>query len=329
MLILTKEDVQNALPMSEMIAVTKDAYSSLSAGDAVVPQRIHLSIPAHQGMSLFMPAYLRHQSIDVLAVKTASVFVNNTDRDLPLIHAVVLVLEADTGRPLALLEGGSLTAIRTGAASGAATDLLARENCKVAAIFGAGVQGRTQLEAICTVRHIEKILVFDLRPEVVKTFIAEMAGHGPIPEDIQPAKDPREAVSQADVICCATSSSKPVFDDQFLKPGVHINGVGSYTPQMQEIPPQTVARAALFVDLRSAALSESGDIIQAIKDGFIDEHHIQAELGEIVNGDQPGRVNEHQITFFKSVGIAVQDAAAAHLALDNARKMGLGQEVQL
>jgi alanine dehydrogenase len=156
-----------------------------------------------------------------------------------------------------------------------------------------------------------------------------MAGHGPIPEDIQPAKDPREAVSQADVICCATSSSKPVFDDQFLKPGVHINGVGSYTPQMQEIPPQTVARAALFVDLRSAALSESGDIIQAIKDGFIDEHHIQAELGEIVNGDQPGRVNEHQITFFKSVGIAVQDAAAAHLALDNARKMGLGQEVQL
>lgn len=329
MLILTKEDVQKALPMSEMIAVTKDAFSAYSAGNAVVPQRIHLSIPAHQGMSLFMPAYFHHQAIEALVVKTASVFTNNTARDLPLIHAVVLVLEADSGRPLAVLEGGSLTAIRTGAASGAATDLLARKNCKVAAIFGAGVQSHTQLEAICTVRKIEKIFVFDPNPEVVRIFIDKMAGHGPVPEDIQPANDPREAVSQADVICCATTSKTPVFQHKHLKSGVHLNGVGAYTPDMQEIPPQTVLRSFLVVDSRTSALQEAGDIIQPIQAGLFNEDHIQAEIGEIASGEKAGRTNEHQITFFKSVGVAVQDAAAAHLALDNARKMGLGQEVQL
>ncbi|MGW8225028.1 MAG: ornithine cyclodeaminase family protein [Anaerolineales bacterium] len=329
MLILNKDDVQKALPMREMIAATKDAFAALSAGNAVVPQRIHLSIPAHQGVSLFMPAYFRNESFEALTVKTASVFANNTERDLPLIHAVVLVLEADTGRPLALLEGGSLTAIRTGAASGAATDLLARKNSKVAAIFGAGVQSRTQLEAVCTVRHIEKVFVFDPQPEVVRSFIDEMAGSEPVPEDIQSAEDPQEAVAQADVICCATTSKSPVFQDQHLQSGVHLNGVGAYTPDMQEIPPQTVLRAYLVVDSRASVLHEAGDIIQPIQAGLFDENHIQAEIGEIAMGEKAGRTNEQQITFFKSVGVAVQDAAAAHLALDNALKMGLGQEVQL
>jgi ornithine cyclodeaminase len=156
-----------------------------------------------------------------------------------------------------------------------------------------------------------------------------MAGCGPIPIDIRPAKDPQDAVSEADVICCATTSTSPVFEDQHLKPGVHINAVGAYTPDMQEIPPQTVVRSFLVVDSRSAALSEAGDIIQPIEAGLINAEHIQAELGEIVMGDQPGRIDEDQITFFKSVGVAVQDAAAARLALENAHKMGLGQEVQI
>jgi ornithine cyclodeaminase len=329
MLILTKDEVQRALPMALMIGATKDAYGALSGGKAVVPQRIHLSVEPHGGMSLFMPAYLEHPENEALAVKTVSVFPNNTDRGLPIIHGAVLVLEADTGRPVALLEGGSLTAIRTGAASGAATDILARMDSKVAAIFGAGIQSRTQLEAICTVRRIEKVLVFDPLPEIVENFISEMAGYGPVPDNIQRAATPREAVSMADVICCATTSSLPVFEDQHLMPGAHINGVGSYTPAMQEIPPQTVERSALFVDSRSAALSEAGDIILPIKEGRFDEHHIQAELGEIINGEKPGRENSDQITFFKSVGVAVQDAAAARLALEYARKTSLGQEVQL
>jgi ornithine cyclodeaminase len=228
-----------------------------------------------------------------------------------------------------LLEGASLTAIRTGAASGAATDILARPDSQVAGIFGAGVQSRTQLEAICSIRPIQKVLVFDPRQDQVEEFIQDMAGLGPIPTDLQPASDPQEAVSQADIICCATSSSTPVFADRDLKSGVHINGVGSYTPEMQEVPPETVKRAALFIDSRPAALSEAGDIIQPINDGQITKEHIQAELGEIVLGIESGRTSTDQITFFKSVGNAVQDAAAAQLALENAKKMGLGTNVRI
>jgi ornithine cyclodeaminase len=172
-------------------------------------------------------------------------------------------------------------------------------------------------------------MIYDLRPEQVEKFIREMAGYGPIPTDLRPANEPQEAISQADIICCATTSTAPVFDDHHLKFGVHINGVGSYTPEMQEIPPETVQRAALFVDSRQAALSEAGDIIQPIKADLINAEHIQAELGEIVLGDKPGRIDANQITFFKSVGNAVQDAAAAQLAMNNAQKMGLGQNVSL
>lgn len=329
MLILDKEEVKKALPMSEMISVTKGAFAALSTGKARVPQRIHLPIPAHAGISLFMPAYLSHPTFESLVVKTASVFAHNPERNLPLIHAVVLVLEAETGRPVALLEGSSLTAIRTGAASGAATDLLARSNSQVAAIFGAGVQSRTQLEAVCSVRRFEKILVYDPNPDQSSHFVAEMAGRGHVPEDIQLVNTTQEAVSQADVICCATTSKTPVFEDQHLKPGVHINGVGSYTPEMQEIPPHTVQRSYLVVDSRSAAIQEAGDLIQPIQAGLFTEDHIQAEVGEIAAGRKPGRRDEHQITVFKSVGVAVQDAAAAHLALENARKLGLGKEVEL
>jgi ornithine cyclodeaminase len=276
-----------------------------------------------------MPAYLSHPSFESLVVKTASVFAHNPQRNLPLIHAVVLVLEAETGRPVALLEGSSLTAIRTGAASGAATDLLARSNCRVAAIFGAGVQSRTQLEAICSVRRFEKILVYDPSPDQSSRFVTEMAVRGPVPQDIQPVNTPQEAVSQADVICCATTSNTPVFEDQHLKPGVHINGVGSYTPTMQEIPPSTIQRSYLVVDSRTAAMQEAGDLIQPIQAGLFSADHIQAEIGEIAAKRKQGRTDERQITVFKSVGVAVQDAAAAHLALEIAHKLGLGKEVDL
>ena len=329
MLILSKEEVQQALPMAEMIGITKEAYKALSTGRAYVPQRIHMPIPSHDGMSLFMPAYLQYDHQEALAVKTVSVFPRNAEQALPIIHGAVLVLDAETGRVVALLEGGSLTAIRTGAASGAATDILSRPDSQVAAIFGAGIQGRTQLDAICTVRNIEKVMVYDPQPDMVRKFITDMAGSGSIPGDIQSAESPQQAIAAADVICCATTSSSPVFQDSHLKPGVHINGVGSYTPEMQEIPAQSVARSTLFVDSRSAALQEAGDIIQPIQEGLISESHIQAEIGEILVGEHPGRIDSDQITFFKSVGIAVQDAAAAHLALTNATHLGLGQEVTL
>ncbi len=328
MLILRAAEVRAALPMAQAIQAMKSAFVALRDGRAQVPLRVHLPIQPHEAVSLFMPAFVDDEAGQALAVKVVSVFPHNPRRGLPLIHAAVLVLEADTGRPLALMEGGSLTAIRTGAASGAATDLLARPDSRIAAIFGAGVQARTQLEATCTVRPIQTAWIYDPHMEKARAMIAELGGKGPIPEDLRLAETPQQAVAEADVICTATTSATPVFDDIDLKPGAHINGVGSYTPEMQEVPGATVARARVVVDDRKAALAEAGDLIQAIRQGLIDEGDIYATLGAVASGARPGRLAEDEITFFKSVGNAVQDAAAARLALANALRDGLGQQVR-
>jgi len=244
-----------------------------------------------------------------------------------LIQAAVVLLEAETGRPIALLEGSALTAIRTGAASGAAADVLARSDSRVVAIFGAGAQARTQLEAVCSARKIEAVSVFDPSPEKSRVLAEEMAGRGNIPNEIRVAESPSQAVRDADIICTATTSSRAVFLDRDLKPGVHICAVGGYTAEMQEVPAETIQRAHLVVDSRSAALAEAGDIIQPLRNGLITVDHISAELGEILLGRKPGRKTEAEITCFKSVGIAVQDAMAAQLALHNAHQLGLGQSV--
>jgi ornithine cyclodeaminase len=313
--------------MGATIEAIKKGYAALSDGRAIVPIRAQLDILPYQATGLFMPGFLQDDEGDGLAVKVVAVYPQNPDKGLPLIHAAVLVLDAESGRPQALLEGGTLTAIRTGAASGAATDLLARSDCHVAAIFGAGVQARTQLEAICTVRPLESVWVYDIDPGRVSSFIAEMAGKGPIPTDLNPAATPQEAVAGADIICTATTSTNPVFADADLKLGVHINGVGSYTPEMQEIPSDTVKRALVVVDSREASMEEAGDLIKPIDEGVISIDHIHAEIGDIALGRRQGRSSPEQITFFKSVGLAVQDVMAARLALQIAGELSLGQQI--
>ncbi|MCI0553417.1 MAG: hypothetical protein L0287_20920 [Anaerolineae bacterium] len=327
MLILNADEVRQALPMKQVIAAMKDAYASLSDGTAVVPLRTRLQIPSHNALSLFMPAYMKSDSGEALAIKVVSLYPQNPSRGLAYIQAAVLVLESDTGRAIALLEGSTLTAIRTGAGSGAAIDLLARKDSKVAAIFGAGAQGRTQLEAACNARNIETVFIFNLTIEKAKAFAEDMAGRNSIPKDIRVAQTPREAIENADIICTATTSSKPVFEDKDVKPGTHISAIGAYTPEMQELPVETVSRARIVVDSYATVMEEAGDIVQAIQAGAIKESDIHAEIGEIVLGKKSGRQSEDEITFFKSVGNAVQDAAAAQLALQNARNMRLGTEV--
>jgi ornithine cyclodeaminase/alanine dehydrogenase-like protein (mu-crystallin family) len=305
----------------------KQAFASLSEGKAQVPLRTQLPIPSQDGLSLFMPAYVQTNEAEALAVKVVSLFPNNPGRGLAYIQAAVLVLDAETGRPVALLEGSLLTALRTGAAGGAAIDLLARPNGHVLAVFGAGVQGRTQLEAACTVRKIETAFIFDPDPKRSHSLVVEMAGRGPITRDLRVAENPTEAVRNADIICTATTAIKPVFTDGDLKAGTHITGIGSYTPTMQEIPEETVERALVFVDSHSATLAEAGDLIIPLKAGRFDMTHISSELGELILGRKSGRASPDQITFFKSVGVAVEDAMAAHLALKNAGMMQLGREV--
>jgi len=323
--ILSREEVRQALPMAKAIEAMKAAFTQLSTGQAEVPLRVALQVDRHNGVTLFMPAYLTAD--DQMGVKIVSVFNDNPAKGLPLIHALVVVVDATTGEPVAVMDGTYLTALRTGAASGAATDLLARQDVRTAAIFGAGVQGRTQLEAICAVRPIQEAWVYDVMPERATAFAAEMGRQLSLPVNV--AGTPAEATRQAQVICTATTSSSPVFDDADVQPGTHINAIGAYTPQMQEIPEETVLRAKVVIDHREASLAEAGDLLIPLRQGLMTEDHIYAELGEIAAGLKPGRASPEEITLFKSVGVAVQDVAAASAVLEAAQRMRLGTEVTL
>jgi len=349
-LILNAAEVRRALPMREAVEAMKRAFAALSDGRAVVPHRTHLPVARQAGVTLIMPALVDDPAVEAqaLAVKVVSVFDNNHLQGLARIQAAVLVLDPATGRPAALLEGATLTAIRTAAASGAATDFLARKHSSKLALFGAGVEARTHLEAMCAVRSIVEVRIYSRTPDKVATLISELearergaaagdtrpasgaakhSGQGKSPRLIM-ARTPREALTGADIVCATTTSKSPVFDDADLSHGVHINAVGSYTRDAREVPPETVRRARVVVDSREAAWQEAGDLIQPLEAGLINREHIHADFGELVLGRKPGRTDERQITLFKSVGLAVQDAVAARCALDNARRFNLGREVE-
>lgn len=326
--IISGNVIRQSVDMTEAIDAVKEAYIQLSQGEAVLPQRIQLPVKKQKAISLFMPAYLSKS--DSLGVKIVSVFPENSRFDLPTIHALVAILDAKTGRPQAILDGAYLTALRTGAASGVATDLLARKGARSVAIFGAGIQGRTQLEAVCAVRPIEKVWVYDRDPEKSQAYVEELGGkERSFPSDLFIAQSPAHAAQEADIICTATTSFDPVFDDADLKPGVHINGVGSYTPEMQEIPSQTVIRAKIIVDSLSACLEEAGDLITPLNEGLLKKKNIYGEIGQVASGQICGRESDDELTFFKSVGLAIQDVAVAELALRKAQELALEEEVEL
>jgi ornithine cyclodeaminase/alanine dehydrogenase-like protein (mu-crystallin family) len=325
--ILTAQDVRAALPMPIAVERMKQAFIQYSAGKADVPLRSRIDVKSHQGTTLFMPALL-HATED-LAVKIVSVYPENIQRNLPTIHALVVVIDPLTGAPQAILEGASLTAIRTGAASGAATDLLARQDAHTVAIFGSGTQARTQLEAVCCVREIQQAWVYSLDPPGAHAFCEEMQTVQGVPEAIEIAATPRAAAEYADIICAATTSSKPVFQGEHVCPGTHINAIGSFTPEMQELDANLLQKAFLVVDSREAVLAESGDLIIPIEQGLLDRSSIHAELGEVLSNDVPGRSGEDQITVFKSVGLAVQDAIAASTALAGAQDANIGVVVEI
>ncbi len=326
--ILSQKDIQQSLSMIQAIDAVKSAFISFSQKEAILPLRTQIPVKEYEGMTLFMPAYLPQDKS--LGAKIVSVFPQNIKSHCPTIHALVILCDSQTGQPMAIMDGTHLTALRTGAASGVATDSLARREVKAAAIIGAGIQGRSQLEAICCVRDFQKVLVYDKNLPIAESFAEEMKRRGkPIPQNIVPVNSPEMAVSEADVICVATTSSIPVFEDTHLKSGVHINGIGSFTPQMQEIPEKSILRAKVVVDSVAACLEEAGDIIIPLKKGLINESHILGELGQVASGLLHIRESAEDITFFKSVGLAIQDVAVAKLALQKATDLRLGTELVL
>lgn len=318
--ILSADDVRACVDMPAAIDAVREAFAALSAGQVTVPVR--LALETEHGVTLFMPAHLRDSGN--AAAKMVSVNPGNVAKGLPVIHAVVLVLDVETGRPTALIDGTWLTALRTGAVGGLAADLLARRDAKTVALFGAGVQARTQLEAVRCVREITDVRVVSPSGVSADRLVAELTGVRALRVD-----DANEAIAGADIIIAATSSSTPVFDGSQVEPGTHVTGVGSYTLDMREVDAALISRARIIVDQREAVMEEAGDIVGPIRDGVIDETAIVAEIGEVVLGRVPGRTSDTDITFFKSVGNAVQDVAVAARVLAAAEAEGRGVVVDL
>jgi ornithine cyclodeaminase/alanine dehydrogenase-like protein (mu-crystallin family) len=332
MLALTGAEIRELVPMRDAIELMKSVFAANSRGETISPLRTPINMPDGSGVVLFMPAFVPSSATAPAAAgsKIVSVFAGNRELGLPTINAIVIMVDPATGQPLGLLEGATITALRTGAVSGAATDLLARPDSTTLAIIGAGAQGITQAAAVCAVRDIREIRVSDLNEAARANFAERLAVWAPqMAERVRPAATAQDAVDGADIICTATTATRAVFEDGWLKPGAHINGIGAYTPQMQEIPDATVGRARIIVDAVEAVLHEAGDLIQPIERGVLTEADIQVELGHIVDGIAAGRENNEQVTFFKSVGNAIQDMIVGAAALKAAGERGVGQRLEL
>ncbi len=327
MLALTRDDVRRLVPMTDAIALMKQAFAELSAGRTDSPLRTVIPIPGAEGDALFMPGSV--PAMNALGIKIVSVFKQNPARGLPVIHALVCLIDSETGQPLAIMDGTYLTALRTGAVSGAATDLLARPESEVLVAIGSGAQGATQIAAVCAVRPIKRVIAVDVNQEALDRFRATMERDWPEIAGLVEVSTDAKCVDQADVICTATTSRTPVFDDRDVQPGTHVNAVGAYTPEMQELPAALVARATTVVDAVDAALAEAGDLIIPLRDGVVEREHFSRELGMLVAGTATGRTRADEVTLFKSVGNAVQDVAVARAAVDRARAESAGTTIEL
>lgn len=324
LLVLSGKDLRKVLTMKDCVGAMKDAFAALYKGEVEVPLRTSIDMEPDNGGALFMPVY--SSAISRVGVKTVMINRDNPANGRPFIHAMVMLFDSTTGTPVALMDGEVITAMRTGAVSGLATQLLSREDSQIAAIIGTGAQGETQLEGIACVRDIKKTYVFDLQKERAEAYALKMTEKLGLEVVVAPSQ---EALSEADIICTSTSSPKPVFKDANVKIGAHINGVGSYRPDMAEIPFETIRRAKVVVDQKQGCLAEAGDLTQPIKQGLYNADDIYGELGEIVIERVKGRVDTKDLTVFKSVGIAVQDLLTADLALKLAEESGIGQKITL
>jgi ornithine cyclodeaminase/alanine dehydrogenase len=317
-LILDRDNVMSVLQMKDCIDTLEKAFIELSEGTAVLPLRIGIKPPG--GISLYMPAYLKE--MNALACKIVTVYKENPSKhDMPTTIGKVLLQDPETGDVICIMDGGYLTAVRTGAVSGLATKYLAKNvEGQVASIFGAGVQAKMQLWGVAEARKLSRAMVYDKIPGAAESFAIEMSKKLGIPVE---AKEDPDDLLDADIICTATSSPEPIFDGSKVREGAHINGIGSHTPNARELDTTIVKRSLFIADSREGCLSEAGDIMIPIKDGELTEDHIYAELGEIITKRKLGRSDMKQITLFKSNGLAIQDSATAKLVYDKAVEQGI------
>jgi ornithine cyclodeaminase len=326
MLVLSRSQVEALLDTDALIDALAAAMADLSLGRASVPHRVAALVPKQEGILGAMPGYV--PSSGMLMSKLVSVFPRNAGTDLPTHQAVIVAFDPDTGRPAAVLDGTVITAARTAACSALSARLLARDDAAVLAILGTGVQARAHADAVPRVRPIRQIRVAGRDPARAAALADELSASGDT--DVRAVASFREALQGADIACAATHAVEPVVRRAWLAPGVHVTSVG-FNPAGRELDDATVAQALVCVESRGAALapfpSGSNDLLMPIRDGVITADHIHAELGELVAGIRPGRTSPDQITVYKSVGVAVQDAAATALVLAAAHRQRIGTQI--
>jgi alanine dehydrogenase len=323
-ILLTKSDVMNVLDMKSTMEIVERAFAEFERGSAAMPQRTPIKIEDKHGLALFMPAMLGEMG--ALGAKIVTVYPDNPSKfDLPTVLGVICLLDVETGAPIAMMDGGYLTAMRTGSVSGIATKYMARKGASVGAILGSGIQARTQVWAMIEAQSFEQIFVYSIDPpEKIDAFCAELSEQFGV--KMTRANSAEAAVREADVLTLATSAAEPIIDYAWLKKGCHINGIGSHAPHMRELDEQTVCNSRIIADQTSACLAESGDFIIPMKEGKWNESMIAGDLGAVVTGALPGRTNDEEITLFKSNGLAIQDLSTAFAVYERAKAQGVGQE---
>jgi alanine dehydrogenase len=326
-LVLSRRDVESLLDPLELIDAVASAMADLSAGRAAAPDRVAAHVPERDGLLAAMPGYV--PSLGALAAKLVTLFPGNADGPLPTHQALLGAFDPGTGEPVAVMDATALTELRTAAGSALSVRLLARPDARVVAIAGTGVQARAHARAVALVREPSELRVGGRSAAKAEAVARDLRDEG-LPA--RAAASIEEAVRGADVVCATTHSLEPVLRREWLAPGVHVTSVG-YNPRGRELDDATVADALVVVESRATALAPApagaNDITRPIRDGVIGPDHVHAEIGELVAGTRPGRTAPDQITLYKSVGVAVQDAAAAALVLARARAAGAGTQVDL
>lgn len=324
-LVLSATEIRRLLPMRTCMDLMADALRTLGRGAALNPLRSGMHLPDQRGLIGLMPGYM--SSPATLGLKVVAVFPGNHGTAYDSHQGLVVLFETEHGSPVAILDAAEITAIRTAAASGAATELLAREDAGDVAILGSGVQARTHLEAMLQARAIHRVRVYSPNVERCRGFATREAQRHDVRVEV--ADSARAAVQDADIICTTTSASEPVLEGAWIAEGAHINAVGSSIAQARELDTEAVVRSRLFVDRRESTLNEAGDFLFPKQEGAIGDDHIVGEIGEILLGECQGRGGPDEITLFKSLGLAVEDLAAAYHVFERARAEGVGTPVEI
>lgn len=324
-LIADQELVKELLPMKTAIAVMRSAFELLAGGDVVMPLRSMLQLPRGEAVMGLMPSYLG--GLGAVGLKVVAAFPANFGTEYDTHQGVVLVFDSERGLLRAIVDATAITAIRTAAVSGLMTDLLARPGAGDLAIIGAGTQAHTHLEAMKTVRRLRRVRVYSEPPETARSFAERESRRGGPPVEV--AQSAVTAVAGADLICTVTTASEPVLRGAWVSAGAHINAIGAYTPSTRELDSDIVTRARLYTDRRESLLAEAGEFLIPKGEGLIDDGHIVGEIVDLLEGTVPGRRSSDEVTLFKSLGVAIEDLAAAQHVYVTARERGAGSWLEI